>query len=341
MSDIMPLASWVRSVVPGTALCSAIAIASVAIQSAEVHFTGFPYIEALVIAIILGAILRAFWTPGPAWRAGIAFSAKTLLEIAVMLLGASLSAAALAAAGIPMLVGILAIVVISLAFGYGVGRLFGLPHTMSLLMASGNSICGNSAIAAVAAAIDADGDDVVSSIGFTAVLGLVVVLSLPALIPAFHLTPTAFGTVAGLTVYAVPQVLAATAPAGLLSTQVGTLVKLVRVLMLGPVVVFAALTNASRAAGGRRPTIGKVLPWFIVGFAVLAALRSMHLVPEAALPPIGIVTHAFTLAAMAALGLGVDIRVLRTVGWRAMMTVTVSLVLLLVLSLALVAVLKP
>ena len=160
-----------------------------------------------------------------------------------MLLGASLSAVALAAAGIPMLVGILAIVIVSLAFGYGVGRLFGLPHTMSLLMASGNSICGNSALAAVAAAIDADGDDVASSIGFTAILGLVVVLSLPALIPIFHLTPTEFGTVAGLTVYAVPQVLAATAPAGLLSTQVGTLVKLVRVLMLGPVVVFAALAK--------------------------------------------------------------------------------------------------
>jgi uncharacterized integral membrane protein (TIGR00698 family) len=337
----MPLASWVRSVVPGTALCTAISIASVTLQSIEVHFTGQPYIEALVIAIILGAILRTVWKPGRLWQPGITFSAKILLEIAVMLLGASLSAAALAAAGLPMLVGILAIVVVSLVFCYGVGRLFGLPHTMALLMASGNSICGNSAIAAVAAAIDADADDVASSIGFTAILGVLVVLTLPALVPIFHLTPTEFGTIAGLTVYAVPQVLAATAPVGLLSTQVGTLVKLVRVLMLGPVVVFAALSNARRATGGRRPTIGKILPWFIVGFAVLAVFRSMHLVPEAVLPPLSIATNAFTLAAMAALGLGVDVRVLRSVGWRAMLTVTISLVLLLVLSLALVAILQP
>jgi uncharacterized membrane protein YadS len=63
------------------------------------------------------------------------------------------------------------------------------------------------------------------------------VLGLPLLIPLLHLSANQYGILAGLTVYAVPQVLAATVPAGLASTQVGTLVKLVRVLMLGPVVV--------------------------------------------------------------------------------------------------------
>jgi uncharacterized membrane protein YadS len=108
---------------------------------------------------------------------------------------------------------------------------------MSILIACGNSICGNSAIAAVAPVIGADGDDIAASISFTAVLGVVVVLTLPLLVPILQLSLTQYGVLAGLTVYAVPQVLAATLPIGALSNQVGTVIKLVRVLMLGPVVL--------------------------------------------------------------------------------------------------------
>jgi uncharacterized membrane protein YadS len=92
---------------------------------------------------------------------------------------------------------------------------------MATLIACGNSICGNSAIAAVAPVIGADGEDVAASIAFTAVLGVVVVLILPLLALAWHMSPRAFGVFAGLTVYAVPQVLAATAPISSVSAQMG------------------------------------------------------------------------------------------------------------------------
>ncbi|WP_163413883.1 putative sulfate exporter family transporter, partial [Escherichia coli] len=79
---------------------------------------------------------------------------------------------------------------------------------LAILIACGNSICGNSAIAAVAPVIEADGDDIASSISFTAILGVLMVLGLPLLIPLLKLTATQYGILAGLTVYAVPQVLA-------------------------------------------------------------------------------------------------------------------------------------
>ena len=60
-----------------------------------------PYVEALVLAILLGMAVRSFWNPSERWQAGIAFSAKQLLEVAVMLLGASISFAAIAASGSP------------------------------------------------------------------------------------------------------------------------------------------------------------------------------------------------------------------------------------------------
>ena len=178
------------------------------------------------------------------------------------------------------------VVAAALATGYGMSRALGLPPRMSVLVACGNSICGNSAIAAVAPVIGAHADDIASAIAFTAILGVVVVLSLPLLVPVLGLSHYAYGVLAGMTVYAVPQVLAATAPIRALSVQVGTLVKLVRVLMLGPVVlglslVVGRINRPDRAenwdatvAGRRRPSPGKLIPWFIVGFIVLAALRS-------------------------------------------------------------------
>ena len=155
------------------------------------------------------------------------------------------------ALGPGLIVGIARIVAVAIGASYGICRALGLPQRLAILIACGNSICGNSAIAAVAPVIGADGDDIASSIAFTAVLGVVVVLTLPLLVPVLQLSLTQYGVLAGLTVYAVPQVLAATLPIGALSNQVGTVVKLVRVLMLGPVVLgFSLLFRA--AAPGRR-----------------------------------------------------------------------------------------
>ena len=111
---------------------------------------------------------------------------------------------------------------VAIPTSYVICRALGLPQRMAVLVACGNSICGNSAIAAVAPVIGADGDDVASSIAFTAVLGVLVVLGLPLLVPLLRLSLTQYGVLAGLTVYAVPQVLAATLPIGALSNQVGT-----------------------------------------------------------------------------------------------------------------------
>jgi uncharacterized integral membrane protein (TIGR00698 family) len=220
--------------------------------------------------------------------------------------------------------------------------MLGLPTKLSILIASGNSICGNSAIAAVAPVIGADGDDIASSISFTAILGVLMVLGLPLLIPLLRLSATQYGILAGLTVYAVPQVLAATVPAGLVSTQIGTLVKLVRVLMLGPLVVGLSLVaprlrgNVAPAQPAKRVSPFKLVPWFIIGFLVLAALRSFQVIPDIVVAPITKLAAVLTIVSMAALGLGVDIRVLSNVGGRVTVAVTLSLVLLLGMSIGLI-----
>ncbi len=326
--------------IPGIVLCVVVTLVSIGFQMVEERALGHPYVEALVVAILLGMAIRTFWQPGARWRSGIAFSAKQLLEIAVMLLGASVSLGAIVASG-PLLLGaIVATVCVTIVASFSISRTLRLPTRISILIACGNSICGNSAIAAVAPVIGADSDDIASSISFTAILGVLMVLGLPLLIPLLALSPTQYGILAGLTVYAVPQVLAATVPAGLVSTQIGTLVKLVRVLMLGPVVVALSLLAPRLREGAsgpaRRPGLAKLVPWFIVGFLVLGGARSLGLVPDAAVGPVARIASLLTVVSMAALGLGVDVRVISRVGGRVTAAVTLSLLLLLTISVVLI-----
>ena len=339
------------AIAPGVVLCAAVTAAAFGIEHVEAALFGRAWLEALVLAILIGTAVRAAWTPGALWQGGIAFSAKVLLEVAVMLLGAAISFRTLADIGPGLLFGIAGVVTIAVGASYTTGRLFGLPKRMAMLVACGNSICGNSAIAAVAPVIGADGDDVAASIAFTAVLGVLVVLGLPLLVPLVGLSVTQFGVFAGLTVYAVPQVIAATAPIGTAAVQLGTLVKLVRVLMLGPVVLVLSclahrlreetdepaphVTAGDRSAPGTLP-LHNVVPWFIVAFLALATLHTLHLIPSAALAPTSTAANVLTNLSMAALGLGVDVRVVARAGRRVTGAVVISLLLLGALSVVLI-----
>jgi uncharacterized integral membrane protein (TIGR00698 family) len=349
-----PLIKNLIRILPGFIFCVGVTLGAVLVQLLEVWVVGHPYLEALVMAIILGVGIRTAWTPGPYWNPGIQFCAKFLLEISVVLLGASVSASAAAALGPPLIFGIACVVLVAIATSYTLCRLLRLPLRMSILVACGNSICGNSAIAAVAPIIGADSDDVASSIAFTAVLGVIVVLGLPFLVPVLRMTLTQYGVLAGLTVYAVPQVLAATLPIGALSNQIGTVVKLVRVLMLGPVVFGLSLVshrlrdepnailNTPSAGTGKhsRPALLELVPWFIIGFLMVAAARSFGWIPQALLGPLATTASLLTTVSMAALGLGVDVRVVASAGARVTAAVTASLVVLGIISLGLIYLLQ-
>ena len=337
------LAARIVAVAPGVGLCGLVSLAATLLQAGEHRLFGRVWLEGLVLAILLGAGVRTLWAPPERLHAGVEFSARTLLEIAVMLLGASVSAQTLLSVGPALLVGVVGVVAVAICISYGLGRVLGLPHRMATLVACGNSICGNSAIAAVAPVIGADGQDVASAIAFTAVLGVLVVLGLPALGAGLHLSGLQYGALAGLTVYAVPQVLAAAAPMGAAAVQVGTLVKLVRVLMLGPVCCVLSLLAARGGAqnGGRSlPPLHRLVPWFILGFLGLVAVRSLNLIPAGLLAPTAQAAGLLTVVSMAALGLTTDLKMVARAGGRVTAAVTLSLLALGAVSLTLIWLLR-
>jgi len=323
--------------VAGLLLAVALAVLGIAGAALEARWLGHAPIEGLVLAMLLGILVGSL-SRGATWfLPGAALAAGPVLEAAVAILGLSVDVRAVLASGVGLLVVIVVGVAGSMVAAYGIGRLLGLSSRLSALIAVGTSICGNSAIAALAPVIRASASDVASSISLTALLGVVQILLLPATAIVLGLSDNQYGVVAGISVYAVPQVLAVTLPVSAASAAVATVVKLTRVLLLGPVVlVVASLFRRSEAVSSSEPaaTGSARLPWFrgvprfLVAFLAFATLRAVGLVPQPIAANATVVSGLLTVVAMAGLGLRVDLAAVRGVGARVALTVLVSMTLL-------------
>lgn len=320
---------------PGLALCMAVAVAAELLAVVEAALFGRAWIEPLVLAILLGMLVGNIVRLPRSAHPGIRFSAKTLLDIAVALLGATLSIAALKAVGLAAFLLIALMVVVAVGGAFVLCRLLGLGPRVAMLVAAGNAICGNSAIAAVAPIIRADEEEVAAAISLTALLGVATVLLLPLAVYLFGMALPSYALLTGLTVYAVPQVIAAAAPFGSATVTLATFVKLARVLMLGPLTLALSLLAprfSERSDGpGARPRL--FLPWFIIAFLLLAASRWLGLLPDQLAVVLGTVSNLLAVVAMAALGFGVRLQTLAEVGPRVALGTGLSNLLMLALAL--------
>ncbi len=334
------LAGLAAGLAPGLALAAAVTLVAWLLARLEIALFAYALLEPLVLALLLGMAARLAWRPPAVVDRGVAFAAKEMLEGAIVLLGLSLDLHAISHAGPRLALAVVVSVASAIGLGVALGRRAGLSTKLAILVAVGNAICGNSAIAAVAPAIRAKRQEVASAIALTAVLGIAVILLLPLLIPLAGLSHYQYGVLAGLTVYAVPQVLAATFPVSVESGQIATLVKLTRVLLLGPVVALFAFLfrhEQERGAGGSRLPLGRLLPWFVVGFALCAAGRTAGLVPAPLGADAQTLSRLLTAVAMAGLGLATDVSAVRRTGGRVAAVIVALLALLVALALAIIA----
>lgn len=324
----------------GLAIAMAVGAAAAGLNAIQNMLTGSVGIDTMTLAILLGMALRFAMPPPVSWAPGIRFASSRLLEFAVGLLGLSVDFDRLSESSSLLIAAVIAIVVVSIVVSYAVSRALGIGQNMAILVACGNSICGNSAISAVAPAIRATPQDVASAITFSAFLGFILLLLLPLLDIFLGFSDQDFGIFAGMTIYAVPQVLAATAPVGLIAMQIGTMVKLLRVLMLGPVVMLMStlVEKTDRPPMSKAPPQwlwlrgNRLFPWFIMLFAALAVIRNTSAVPEAFVADTMTATKILSVIAMAALGISVDIRQILTTSGRLILAVTLSLTFLCLIS---------
>ncbi|MGK7663077.1 YeiH family protein [Marinovum algicola] len=299
-----------RPLLPGVLIAGIIALAS---QFVAEHY-GAP---AMLLALLFGISLNFLGTEAQSKR-GIDFGSRQLLRLGVALLGVRISADVLTLLGWPVVLMIVGAVIATIGFGLAVSRLFGFRFRFAFLSAGAVAICGASAAMAIAAILPRDArseERLIFTVVSVTLLSTLAMIVYPVLAAAIGFDDRTTGIFIGATVHDVAQVVGAGFSVSEETGNVATLVKLLRVVMLAPVVVIAALAIRSFANGGeidgRRPPL---VPVFVLGFVVLAALRSAGLVPELLVQVASEASRWLLVIAIAAVGLKTQPRDILKVG---------------------------
>ncbi|EGD53476.1 YeiH family protein [Gordonia neofelifaecis] len=311
--------SRVRTFVPGLLVCGAVALAATGINMA------LPAVSPLLLAIVIGAVVANVVHLPTATAPGLTFASKTLLRIGVALLGLQLVLGDVLGLGFGMILVVVAIVFGGIFGGLMIGKALGIPLARRLLIACGMSICGAAAVAAVDGVIEADDEDTATAVGTVVIFGTLMIPAVPLLASAMGLSDKMAGMWAGGSIHEVAQVVAAGGMIGGGALTVAVVVKLARVMMLAPVVTVLSIRQRKMTGdAGKRPPI---VPLFVVGFIACAVLRSTGVLPSFVIS-IGHEAQVVLLTiAMAALGLGVRMEVMRKVGWRPFVQAAITTVL--------------
>ncbi|OLF11657.1 hypothetical protein BLA60_12040 [Actinophytocola xinjiangensis] len=282
-------------------LVPGLAVVAVATVLGQVAGWLVPVASALVVGLLLGIGWRAAAGPRAALTPGFRFAATWLLRAGVMLLGFQLALSQIVHFGLPVLAAVIVAVAVTFLATRWFGRLFGLSPARSLLVATGVAVCGASAVAAANPVAGGDEEDAATAVTAVTLLGTVAIALFPLLGLALGVPDTEFGLWTGASVHEVGQVVAIGAAAGPVVLQAAVVIKLARVALLAPLVAVLGLT---RKVGGRGPLV----PWFVVGFVVLAVVREIVAVPVAVTSTVEFVAGVLLCAGMFGLGAAVDVR---------------------------------
>ncbi|MEO7350166.1 MAG: putative sulfate exporter family transporter [Terrimesophilobacter sp.] len=345
--------------VPGVVIAAAAALLAWGIH------TLFPAIPLLTAAVGLGIIVAQI----PAARRlitgslapGLSVAAKKFMRIGIVLLGLKLSLIDIAHLGWLTILLVVAIVLLTFAATYWFGKIARLPQHQPILIATGFSICGASAIGAMSGVVKAKDSEASTPIALVTLCGTLAIGVLPLFWHPLGMSADQFGHWVGASVHDVGQVVATAQIAGTSALAIAIVIKLTRVLMLAPMVSIAALVvrrNENRAAPsagadalvdtGAASTITSdaaatatltkpakrppIVPIFVVGFLIAVAIRSLNFLPESALDIADTLQTALLAMALFGLGTGVRVRELVSTGWRSLLVGIASWALIAVLA---------
>lgn len=310
--------SW-RATLPGAGV--AVVLAVLAWWTAPL----LPLLGAPVLGVLLGLAVaiartrRAATRPDPL-APGLKFASSRVLQIAIVLLGAQLSLAQVADTGAAALWVLLAVIAAGLAGAAVLGRALGVQRDLRTLIGVGTAICGGSAIAAATPVLRAAPARVAYALSTVFACNIAAVLLFPVAGELVGMSQETFGIFAGAAINDTSSVLAAAAAFGEEATDAAVVVKLTRTLGLIPVVVVLSVLVARREeaddGAGTRPGVWRLVPWFLVGFLVLAAVNSLGLIPQAAQQPLATVATFCITVALCAVGASTDLAGLRRTGPR-------------------------
>lgn len=289
-------------------------------------------ISPLIVGIVCGALYGNTLRAGmPAhWAAGVNFSARKLLRIAVAFFGLRVSLQEIAQVGLPGLTESVLIVASTLVLGTWFGmKVMKLDRDTAILNAAGSAICGAAAVLAFESTLQSKPEKSAVAVGSVVLFGTLSMFLYPLMYRAgwLHLDTLGVGLFFGGTIHEVAQVVGAASDVSAQATHIATIVKMTRVMLLVPVLLFLGVWLARSArretadAHGRAHGSRKIaVPWFALGFLACVIVNSLHVLPAVATQTVNALdTFALTMA-MTALGIETHVSQVRRAGPRALAT---------------------
>jgi uncharacterized integral membrane protein (TIGR00698 family) len=271
------------------------------------------------VALLLGLLVgQVAGSHGRRLRPGVAFAAQVLLRLGIVLLGARLSLAQIAAIGLPAAV----VVAVTMSIVFAVvlvgARAARIDGTLAVLLAVGTAVCGNSAIIATAPVIGARGREVAYAVATITLFGTAAIFVYPVVGHLAGMSDTAFGLWSGIAVNDTSQVVAAGSAYSAHALEVATVVKLIRNSLMAPLLVLIAWgwSRGGHAEVGSTRGIRRAVPAFVLGFVAVAALRSAGLIDAPSAAALDGAARLLILVALAGVGLSIRLGELRSVGPR-------------------------
>lgn len=306
------LAGFVRTNFQGFLVSVVVAVAA---QFISDHY-GAP---AMLMALLLGIAFH-FLSEEGACKPGIEFTARSVLRFGVALLGARISVELIVGLGPQLIFVVVAAVILTILFGFVAARLLGRGWRFGLLTGGSVAICGASAAMAISAVLPRNEHserNLIFTVLSVTVLSTVAMILYPILTETFAFTDEVSGVFLGGTIHDVAQVVGAGFSVSEETGEVATLVKLIRVAMLAPVVLVISVLvrrHSSREGEGKRPPI---LPLFVTGFLIFAALNSLGLIPDAVVSALSSLSRWALLVSIAAVGMKTSLKRILDVGGQA------------------------
>lgn len=298
-----------KQIFPGLTLAISIAAFGFLAKS----FLGFagPEVYALLFGIVLGNTI----TKRDSWQTGIQFSEKKVLGWAIALMGLELNFGLLNISWYiaPL---ILLVIATTMFLGRHLPSRIKVNNTCGYMIGVGHAICGASAIAAVSPFINKQSHETGVAVGVVNILGTLGMIILPLVAIGLGMSDENAGILIGASLQAVGNAVGGGYAVSEEAGQIATLVKLGRVLMLGPVVLFTALLFHAKSEGGIQRK--KVLPGFIIVFLILLLVTNVFTVPEQALDLTHTIDKVLLAIAMAGIGLQIKFADLKSKGPQAL-----------------------
>lgn len=295
-------------------------------------------ISEILIAVLLGLLLRNWFGLSEWAKPGVRFSSRVILQVGVVLLGLRLSLQDVAKTGLTALVLVGLCITIAMLLALAAGRLFKLPPRLAVLIGVGTAICGNTAIVTTAPVLGADEDETSFAVAVITLFGLVAVLTYPFLGRLLGLSDKAFGLWAGTAVNDTSQVAAVGVMFSQAALDIAIIVKLTRNTLMAPLIMLFGLIcsgvlnmkMSEIAARVREMNLSKLVPGFVIGFLVMTLLRTLGVavgvLPQdvsnpgelqaaaSLLKALDGVSKFAILMALAGVGLNTDLSSLRRIG---------------------------